>query len=348
MLKLQKFLKPILFLVILFLLGGGVFKALWLDKKYLSLTVYDEPKNSLDIVYVGASNVYVYFNTTLAFDLYGYATGTFSTGSQPFPMIKYVLQETKKYQNPSLYIIDLARFADDYSKMEDGDIRRATDSLKFSANRIKAINEILSYKNIKKQEYLNYYFSFFLYHNRWQNINENDFTGYSNYYKGYILNDLTIQSHPSNAGNWQEPKAPLNETNARVLNDLINYIKENNLNVLFTIPVKYYNKNEVGQLKSAITLIAENNLEYLNFNTLADFPVDFAKDFYNPDHLNVYATTRYTLYFSKYLKEHYDLPNHQNDPNYKSWQEEYERFKKDFKKLTKKDFNKLLLEYQQN
>ena len=62
-------------------------------------------------------------------------------------------------------------------------------------------------------------------------------------------------------------------------------------------------------------------------------------------HLNVYGATKYTLWFSKYLKENYELPNHKNDVNYSSWSSEYDRFKDNFKKITDKDFNEILLQY---
>ena len=56
--------------------------------------------------------------------------------------------------------------------------------------------------------------------------------------------------------------------------------------------------------------------------------------------------TKYTLYFSKYLKENYDLPDHRDDKKYNSWKTEYKKFKKQYKKLTKNNFDDLLKEYQ--
>ena len=102
---------------------------------------------------------------------------------------------------------------------------------------------------------------------------------------------------------------------------------------------------EIGRLNSATSIIEKNNYKVINFNTLEDFEVNFKKDFYNSQHLNVYGATKYTLYFSKYLKNNYDLPDHRGDKKYSSWVDEYERFKKEYKELTGEKFKKILKKY---
>ncbi len=76
-----------------------------------------------------------------------------------------------------------------------------------------------------------------------------------------------------------------------------------------------------------------------------DFSVNYKTEMLNGSHLNTYGATKYTLYLSKYLNEHYDLPNHKDDSAYTSWENEYVRFKEDFKTFTKKDFNTVLNKY---
>ena len=138
----------------------------------------------------------------------------------------------------------------------------------------------------------------------------------------------------------------LPEDNKKILLDLIDYIKDNNLNVLFVIPKRSFENPIDNRLNSASAILQENNFTVLNFNTLDNFTnIDFSTDFYNSSHLNIYGSTKYTLYFSKYLKENYNLPNHKGDNLYNLWDSEYTRFKQDFKNLTKKDFDELLNEY---
>ena len=67
----KKVLKSIIFVLIFIFILNKAIKVLWLPKNALSY-FYDEPKNSLDIVYIGASNVHTHFNTTLAYEQYGF------------------------------------------------------------------------------------------------------------------------------------------------------------------------------------------------------------------------------------------------------------------------------------
>ncbi len=338
----KKIIKSIIFLIIFCILCIIVFKVLWLDQTSIGC-FYGEPQNTLDIINIGGSNSYAHFNTTLAYNLYGFTTGVLATDSQPLSAVKYLLEESKKYQNPKLYIIDLAKVGDNLGNIQDGQERKVIDSLKNSKNRIDAIQGMLKYTDVKKEDYINYYFSFLLYHNKWKNIGSINIIGNRTLYKGYLFYKLTVGIEPQETYEWDSNKRiELKQENKEVLEDLIDYIKSNQLNVLFVVPKRSYINNGMEYINTATDIIQANGYEVFNFNTLDDFEVDFDKDFYNYAHLNVWGATKYTRYFSKYLKEHYNLPDHRNDTQYDSWNSEYKRFKADYTKITGKDFNNLL------
>ncbi len=341
----KKTIKAVIFLLFFAILFYIVFNLLWLYPTPIS-TFYDEPKDSIDIIYIGSSNVITHFNTTLAYNLYGYKTYNFSTDTQPFALVKHLLKEAKEYQTPSLYVVDLALAAYDSSSFDETGFRKTIDSMKFSNIRTEAINEALSYKKeIKKDEYINWYFSFLMYHNRWKSLKKFDFIGDVNFYKSYLFVDYTTKVNPQESYIWTKDLKPMTEESKEILLNLIDYIKTNNLNVLFVIPPRYFEEEKVMQLNDVTRILQENSFNVINFNTLEDFKVDFSTDFYNEAHLNVKGATKYTLYFSKYLKENYELKdkkggNQEND----LWNREYERFKKDYKKLTNQNFEELLEE----
>ncbi len=342
----KRLIKSIVFLFVFIVLFYFIFKILWLDDKTISIQdFYNEPKNSLDVVYIGASETYNHFNTTLAYNLYGYKTGILAAASLPFPSVQFLIKESEKYQSPKLYAIDLSRITADYTGVTAEDIRRTTDSLKFSKNRIEAINNLLDYIDVDKSEYINHYFSFFIYHNSWKNIDKEDFIGHSEFYKGYRMIKGTTMIHSQNETPWNENTIELQEKNKQALINLIDYIKTNNLNVLFIVPIRCYNETEIGKLNESQSIIKENGLNVINFNTLEDYKIDYKNDLYDSHHLNTFASTKFTIYLAKYLKENYDLPNHKKNEIDSSWNSEYIRFKNDFKDLTNKDFDKLLEKY---
>ena len=119
--------------------------------------------------------------------------------------------------------------------------------------------------------------------------------------------------------------------------------------MIFVVPERYFDETFQAKINDAVNIIENNNLKVINCNTLEELNnIDFNIDLQNAHHLNVYGSTKYTLWFSKYLKENYNLPDHRNDVRYSSWDSEYKRFKDNFKKITDKNFDDLLLEYTNN
>lgn len=340
----KKLIKSVVFIALFCIIWNCVFKVLRLEPTSISY-FYDEPKDSLDVVYIGASNVYNHFNATLAYNKYGLKTGILSTASQPAAYIKYLIEESSKYQSPKVYVVDLVGLTYDDNLLLEGEIRKVSDSMKYSQNRTDALNYVLSYTDIPKKDYINYYYSFLKYHAIWKNVTKTSFTKVNETsYKGYnfaYYNSVKVEQEKSL---WCDFENELTEANHQVLNDLIEYLNLNNVEVLFVIPSRNFTEKECGRMNYAARILEENNYSVINFNTLKDFTVDYKNDFYDIMHLNVYGATKYTLYFSKYLNENYDLNDHR-DEGYCSWDKEYERFTQDFKSLMGINFDELLKEY---
>ncbi len=339
----KKILKCIIFIFLFCIIWSKVFSFLWLPKNNIS-SFYDEQKNTLDVIYIGSSYVHHHYNPLLAYDLYGFTTGLLSTGLQPFVSTKYLIKETLKYQKPKLYIIDITKISDDFEEDFSEEWSRAViDAMRLSKNKINLINQILKTSNVDKKEYINYYFSFFKYHNAWKNINSHTF--YDVPYKGYYFYSPSFEVRPQEEYIWKSETINLPSQNKTILLDLISYIKNNNLNVLFIVPKSRFWSPNQEMLNDAISIIEENGFDFINFSTIEDLKISTSTDFYDFDHLNVYGATKYTLYLANYLKSHYSLENHKGDPLYESWNTEYEKFKGDFKNEMGQNFNELLNYY---
>lgn len=342
-LNMKKILKGVIFIFIFGFIWNKVFSILWIPKNNIS-SFYDEPRNTLDVIYIGSSYVHHHYNPLLAYDMYGYTTGLLSTGLQPFVSTQYLIDETLKYQKPKLFIIDITKISDDF----EGDFkeewsRTVIDSMKLSKNKLDLINKILTTANIDKKEYINYYLSFFKYHNAWKDINAKTF--YNVIYKGYYFYPPSFEINPQEEYIWDSKIIDLPLENKKVLLNLFNYIKSNNLNVLFVIPKSRFWFPNQEMLNDAVSIINENGFDVINFSNMEDLKISSATDFYDDTHLNVYGATKYTLYLANYIKEHYFLDNHKGEPLYESWENEYKKFKDDFKTVMGQDFNEFLVDY---
>lgn len=336
----KNFIKMFVFAFIFCILFLYIFSILWLPRGIISY-FYRIPKNSMDVVYIGASNACSGFNPLIAYKLYGFKTGMICEGSSPFASFKYLLDETRKYQNPSLYVIDIYMLTHALT-FDEMEIRKTIDSMKFNQNRFSAINDILKYANIDKSEYINYYFSLFLYHNAWKHISSQNFS-INSLYMGYWYYDI-LESSSQEEYNWNDSKINLPSSIERLLLDLINYIKQNNLNVLFVVPKRWYWHPSQEQLNTAISIIKDNELDIINFNNINDMDINFKNDFHDEGHLNLYGATKYTLYFSKYLNENYNFIKEKNDKLDLLWDKKYEEFKQNFKLQTGQELEDFIIE----
>ena len=282
-----------------------------------------------------------------------------TSASQPFPAIEYLLKESRKYQTPKLYVIDIAKVCDKGELFNEGDIRNTIDQMKFSQNRTEALNKILDFTNILEREpeydengditeeapnkdYYTYLFNYSLYHNSWKNLTDFNFKGDIRYYKGFRFNSTSIKHEEHVYNQWFDERSELDPENKEALMSLLNYGKTNNLQLLFVIPKRVFTDDRIKRLNEAYDIIKENGYDIINFNLVDDFDINFKTDLYNSNHLNVYGAIKYTLMFSKFLNDNYELPDHRGDKNYQSWAEEYERLKLSFSDLTNKSFDSQL------
>ncbi len=337
--------RVILFIIVFCMLWNSVFKILNVDANPIT-EFYKEDKNTMDIAYIGSSNVFMHFNATLAYDKYGFTTGLFSIGSAPFMTSKYMIEEVLKYQRPKLFIIDLSTVATDSNIVfTENNVRNISNSFKQSKNRMNLLNEMLSKlkaDGVEIEKDYTFYYPFLLYHNSWKSLTHEKLTKSKNYFKGYYLSEKQVATISYSDLQWVDGSERLQEYNNNVLIDTLEYLKRKNIEVIFTVPIKNYDWHVKRKTNRAIEIIKSYGFNYINFNDLDTNIVDFSTDLYDWGHLNVYGATKYTLYFSKYLKENYDLPDHRNDNKYSSWKSEYERFKIEFNNLTKKNFDDLI------
>ena len=129
--------------VVLFLVFMTYFKQpKW--KSYQNISgLYAEEKNSLDIIYYGGSAAFVYFEPLRAYEQKGIASYNYGADTMQAELYKFMINESLKYQNPELLIIDARAF-----QYRDKDqvpttvaYRNVLTGSKLSIDKIKWINE---------------------------------------------------------------------------------------------------------------------------------------------------------------------------------------------------------------
>ena len=282
---------------------------------------YDEDKQSLDIVFLGASEVYSDFAPGCAYQHSGITSYLFATQANSILNYKAQLKNILSRQNPQLIVVELngALYGNEADVVKEENLRNYADNVPLDCTKLEWISDNVSENH---QEYL---FPILKYHGVWKDIPSNmkyqstiagdKMRGY-NYLKG-ILNETKVFRSPQRSMNstlskLADKKKPLTEIEEKNLRELLQYCKDENLNnvVFVRLPhivvmrtyERFERSNTIGDI------VNEYGYDYLNLERdIAQTGIQDDKHFYNLDHLNVYGQKLFTEYLTDYFSKQYGV-----------------------------------------
>lgn len=289
---------------------------------------YAEKNETLDIVMIGSSPIFPFYSAPKLWGETGIAMYPLSTNVQRPVAAKYLIEETEKSQSPSLYIFEMRMYT-----MNDEDLsenmaytRGVTDNMKYSFNRIKAIQALVP----ETKDRLSFYFDIFNYHTNWRMFTLSSELKNWRYHKPSKLKGFDLKDEvgpiktPSCGG--AEGKRAVPEAQEENLRNLLNYLKEKELNALFI--VSPYNETlEEQQMFNYITdVINESGYSFINMNDYYDeIGIVFEEDYADyGSHTNAVGAEKCTDFLEKYLIENYEFKDKRGERGYKSWDKSYE------------------------
>ncbi len=316
---LVSFLVFCVLLITVFLRVTYIFRNSNDDRRHITAIKSEEP---VDIVYIGGSDTFRYWEGPRAYGEYGITSYGYATNSIQAEGIKGEIREVLKYQDPRLFIIDLRPFQYWSEKVAEGGTRNVTDSLDYSLNRFMLVHDILSNRipadDTEDTDAVSYYFDIVKYHTEtdrlgkegyWQNWKNTMDTPWSGYEFAKTHEFLSI---PDNV--YTEERGELKEGSEKTLIDLLKFCQQKELNVLF-VACPYWITEEHWKLYNAMQdLIESYGFKYLNANAYyEEMGIDWSLDFYNISHMNSLGSEKYTRFLAEYILEHYQLLDHRND-----------------------------------
>lgn len=282
---------------------------------------YDESKESLDVVFLGASEVYSDFAPGCAYRHSGITSYLFATQANSILNYKAQLKNILSRQSPQLIVIELngALYGDEAEAEKEENLRNYADNVPLDSTKLEWISE-----NVK-ESYEEYLFPIIKYHSVWKDIPSNmdcqmtiagdKMRGY-NYLKG-ILNETKVFRSAQRSMNNMLPKLadkkkPITSLEEKNLRELLQYCKDENLtNVVFArfphiVVTRTYERFERSNTVGDI--VNEYGYDYLNLERdIAQTGLKDDAHFYNLDHLNVYGQKLFTEYLTDYLIKQYGV-----------------------------------------
>lgn len=267
--------------------------------------ILSERKNSIDALFLGDSLAYSSISPMLMYERQGFTSYVCSTPAQPLYYTKNLLERTLKDQSPKVVVLEADAIFRDFMTVDP-----------------------------LVQEFKDW-FPLFEYHDRWKNLQIQDWIGdvhytYNNTLKGFRL-DKTVQPVKGDTDYMDKKRKgeEISMVNRWILDSIVEMCKEKDCQLFFYSAPSYKNWN--WKRHDAVQAYCEKkNIPYLDMNTSEhSVSIDWAKDTRDKgDHLNYTGAQKVTEYIENYLKNHCDLPDHRQDADYKSWADSLANYKK--------------------
>lgn len=301
--------------------------------------IYAEPKNSLDMVYVGASSVYLSWSPLLAWKSDGIASYSYAVQGMPGSVMKNLIIETEKTQNPKVYVVDvssLMRITTE-KKYSLNHIQRISNGMSYSANRTNALAAIKKYNmtDLTKDQMKDYEFDVYL------NAGNADYLTDESLMYSENSEESILKGYRFRTGQKKKmilapgvtkikDTTTIDETTYSILDDIMVYAKEHKINLLFTYPPRYIDSKTKAIYNTIEEYVVDEGFDFYDSMDHYDkMNMDFAVDLFDKNHLNYYGSKKYTRYFSKFLKKKYNLPDRSNY----DWNDNYKVYKEYIKEL---------------
>lgn len=289
---------------------------------------YNEKSNTLDAVFLGSSDTYNYWNAPYAWNKYGLTVHPLATASQPFEVAEYLIKEAQKTQPRALYIVQISNLS-----LSNPAFHRVADVMPLSLNKIQMVQTVGDYLEIDLSEKIEYLFPLIGYHNRWNELNERDF--FNPGYKGAPSDENTSywtkSTDITSDFRTTEDTGELEEHLQNSLESLLDYCEQEHLDVLFVNTPKAKSKSQIARINTVKETIEARGYTVLDMQwAVEDADLDLATDFYDTDHTNIHGAIKVTDYIANYLLEHYEFVDKRRYTRYKSWNDAFESYSREY------------------
>lgn len=289
---------------------------------------YKTEKGSLDAILLGSSASYAYFIAPYVWHEYGVTIYPFASSAQPIQATKFLIEEARKSHPDSVYIINLAAVRSIVSQER---LHILFSDWPLSMNKLSAVDYICDSYEYTDEEKIQYVFPIVTFHNRWSELNKDDFGKlYDDYKTGNSYPSfLKLSEDVGSIGRLDDDLiVPLKENVEVAVADLLDYCQEEKIKVQFIITPQSTNSEKiVGWFNVAKGMVEERGYTVLDMREKADeIGLDYAIDYYNRSHTNMHGALKTSKYLTEFLLEQYEFEDKRGNSNYAEWDEAYLRY----------------------
>lgn len=264
-------------------------------------------KNSIDVLFLGASQMFCTVDAGMLTDEYNISSYDFGASSQNLTMTEYYYNEALKTQSPKVIMLEVCSIFGSNDKVEENALSWNFDPMPMSIEKFTTAQQVCNDDTIKA---FNYSFTpLFLYHDRWNSFGKTDIKYVFNQkqyidlsVRGFLARDHVEPQDIVFYSNDTSEKIIPKESKIAILKIAEDCKKRNIKLVLFKSPVSNWTK---GNSISVKRFAEENSLDYIDLNeNLKEIGIDENNDFYNAAHLNTTGAKKTTNYLAVLLQSY--------------------------------------------
>lgn len=293
------------FFLVLFLLAGTAQYYLQYRERYNDnssfqiINFYKEEKNSADAVFVGSSCTFAFYSPLFAYENYGIKTINYSSSGMGMLAYRYAIEEVRKTQKDAMILLTVTP---NYEMQYLG-VHFMSDYMPFSKNKIDFLLKYFTQPGESVLNSVGFFVPIVEYHDRWAEMDKDDFiidegikgATRHQYYLGTV-NDISEAYYRS------DEKMELPEKMEVLMKDLLDYLDENDENIIFIFPPKTYKEDEYKQMSELYDLITSRGYEVLDLrDSFEDLSLSMKQDFYDINHTNIHGSIKYTDHLAQYV-----------------------------------------------
>jgi len=301
-------LRSILFLLILSLILGALSKlSIILDRNanplfnYAARDLLDEPKNSIDVLTIGTSDVYSGVCPLLWWNSYGYTGYAWGEPAQRIFETHEYLKKIYQVQTPKVVFLEIGNLYRDKSDAQN------LDSM--------------------AKAYIADVFPLVTYHRTLANLNLANLEAKpGSVTKGYLIRRGTVCVSGS-PDDYMEPdpqSAPINAFSREELSACIDLCREHGSTVIL-LSIPSFTDWNMEKHNAVADLAQKEQVPYLDLNLDLKGQINWETDTADGGkHLNYKGAEKVTAYLGQYLSKNNPLPDHRQDLKYGTWNTDYQ------------------------
>ncbi len=283
-----------------------------------------EPKNSIDVLFLGSSYAYCNWNPGAMYDESGLTGYVMGGSEQTLGLTYYYLKEALKTQTPSVVVLEgsglfFARY-NNYTQINVG-------YMPWGSSRLGAIAEF-SEPELRTGLLFDLYF----YHDRWKDVKKEEWketvakalpARQTDHLKGYTaVEGVFVSETGKPAVTGAIPDEALYKENLETLGRIARLCNAHGIDLIVAMNPTYGQFSQEIYDRVAADVEGLGNVRFVNWaNAFDETGLDAARHLYDGGHLNREGAAIFSRYVGSYLRGLGYTPRSQSGENARAWEE---------------------------